>query len=215
MLFPILSCFIKKYFSLCLLFCVLQAHNSYPFNALPSLPFSEFLYFALWSSFLEVTLLCVHSNFCCFCLHHPLLYLSIYSVPNACSHLVCHSPARMLQGEAKSHAFQISKPEDSISALPVSFSKGSVTQPYLLWTKPSPGELRQPALLTALDSPSPVPAHIGIRFRINPSPQIRFLHFLKTVAHEPFSYYPCFFLVLPFGKLLSSPGPVASVLWTG
>lgn len=47
----------------------------------------------LWSSFIEVIFLCVPSHFCCFYLHFTLSYLSIYSVPTACSYVLFCNPA--------------------------------------------------------------------------------------------------------------------------
>ena len=41
------------------------------------------------------------------------------------------------------------------------------------------------------------------------------MHVLRSFLTEPFSYYLCFFLVLAPGQLLSSPDPVAVVLYRG
>lgn len=100
-----------KVFSLWLPFWVLQAHNSYPFNTLPSLHFPEFLYFC-FMIFLHRgdCFMCVHSHFCCFSLHFTLLYLSIYSVPTAFSSYY-FAAQQFVEGiweeKTEGHAFQI------------------------------------------------------------------------------------------------------------
>lgn len=82
----------KKVLFLQLLHWVLQAHNLYLFNVLPSFSFTEFLYF-YFIIFLHRRdfFLCVLSHFCCFHLH-TLFYLSIYSVPTVYGYLLFCNP---------------------------------------------------------------------------------------------------------------------------
>lgn len=158
----------------------------------------------------------MHSYFCCFYLHLTLLSLSIYSVPTACSYLLFCTAAiyrRMLGEKTEGHVFQISKPIGCVSALTSFLLK------WLLDTS-SPSSLNQTeSRLVCQPSSQLVTLLLVNLFLLLKNESFtsgnRVVHVPKSVPTKPLSHYLCFFLVLPSGQLLSSPDPLALVLYKG